>query len=167
MQSIINQLPTDPTLWVAVSFGIFVILAFVKGRGMLLGMLDKNIADVKNQLAEAARIKKEAEEFYHTAEKKLQDAKKMADEILQGSRDDAKKILADADEKLQKQLAQKEKQLANRLVQDQAKLKDQLVKEIAQEAIASARDSIARELANEKNNDNLLEKSIKKLGGLQ
>ena len=167
MPSILSHLPADATFWVGVSFAIFVILAFVKGRGLLLGMLDKNIAAVKNQLAEAARIKDDAEAFYRAAEKKLKDAEKMADEILQGSRDDAKKILADADEKLQRQLAQKEKQLDNRIAQEQAKLKDLLVKEISQEAIAAARDTIKRELANEKNNDNLLAKSIKKLGGLQ
>ena len=167
METFLSLLPADPTFWVAVSFAIFVVLAVVKGRGMLMGMLDKNIANVKNQLAEATQIKKEAEEFYRVAEQKLKDAEKMANEILETSRDDAKKLLVDADEKLQKQLAQKEKQLAARLIQDQEKLKDQLVKEIAREAISAARTTMRDELNDDKTNEKILTQSIKKLGGLQ
>ncbi len=167
IEPILNKLPHDPTFWVAVSFTIFVVLAVVKGRKALLAMLDNNIAAVKKQLADAEQIKKEAQELYNAAEKKLKAATDLADEILQSSKEDGKKLLTDADEKLQKQMVQKEKYLESRIAQDQEKLKNQLIKEISSESIAAARTTIANELRNDQASNKLLNNAVKKLGGLQ
>ncbi|MGI9460982.1 MAG: hypothetical protein ACR2NY_00185 [Alphaproteobacteria bacterium] len=167
LQAFLDTLPQDPTFWVAVSFIIFFILAFVKGRQALINMLDNNIQKVKKELADAEQIKKDAEKFYQDADKKLQDASQLADDILKSNQESVKKLLLDADEKLQKKLLQKEKQLENRINQDRIKLKDQIVKEIANEAIIEAQQTINDELQNDKTHDQLLNQTIKKLGGLQ
>ena len=49
------------SFWVSIAFFIFVILSFKKGKEFILSALDKRIANIKNSINEAKKIKLDAE----------------------------------------------------------------------------------------------------------
>ena len=51
----------DATFWVALSFVIFVALAFKKISGLILGGLDQRGAKIRQELEEAQRLREDAE----------------------------------------------------------------------------------------------------------
>ena len=59
----------DSTLWVAISFVIFIILVFKPLKNMMLVSLDSKITELKSQLEESKKLKEDAENF--TEQKKI------------------------------------------------------------------------------------------------
>ena len=53
----------NATLWVAISFIIFVILVFKPIKNMMLTNLDNKIAELKSQLSESKKLKEDAEKL--------------------------------------------------------------------------------------------------------
>lgn len=59
----------NATLWVAISFVIFVFLVFKPLKNMMLTSLDKKIAELKHQLEESRKLKEDADKLF-TEQKK-------------------------------------------------------------------------------------------------
>ena len=59
----------NATLWVAISFVIFVFLVFKPLKNMMLTSLDKKIAELKHQLEESKKLKEDADKLF-TEQKK-------------------------------------------------------------------------------------------------
>jgi len=53
----------DSTLWVAVSFIVFIVLVYRPLKKIIIDSLDKKILELKSQLDESKKLKKEAEEL--------------------------------------------------------------------------------------------------------
>ncbi len=86
-----------PGAWVALSMlAVFGIMLYAKVPALVAGMLDKKIEGIRSQLAEAARLRAEAEALKAEYEKKVSDATKHADELKLAAEGEAKLIVAKA-----------------------------------------------------------------------
>ena len=70
MMTYLNVLD-NATLWVAISFVIFVILVFKPLKNMMLTSLDTKIAELKSQLEESKKIKEDAEKLFTEQKKNM------------------------------------------------------------------------------------------------
>ena len=65
----------NATIWVAISFFIFLLLIFKPIKSQISSSLDKKISELKNQIIEAENLKKEAEDLLEVQKKNLQKMK--------------------------------------------------------------------------------------------
>ena len=61
----------DATIWVAISFLLFVILIFKPVKSQISDNLNKKIDDLKNKIDEAQKLKIEAEKLHKEQEENL------------------------------------------------------------------------------------------------
>lgn len=86
-----------PGGWVALSMiAVFGIMLWAKVPAIVAGMLDKQIADIRQQLDAAAKLRAEAESLKGEYEKKLRDAAKDAEALKAAAEAEAKLIVAKA-----------------------------------------------------------------------
>lgn len=85
----------NPRTYIAVAFLIFYALVGRKLWAALAGMLDKRAANVRAELDEAARLRREAEELLREATAQREQALKDADAVLAQARSEAARV-ADA-----------------------------------------------------------------------
>jgi F-type H+-transporting ATPase subunit b len=86
-----------PGAWVALSMlAVFGIMLYAKVPALVAGMLDKKIDGIRSQLAQAARLRSEAEALKFEYEKKVSDAAKHADALKLAAEGEAKLIIARA-----------------------------------------------------------------------
>ena len=76
----------NATLWVAISFVIFVFLVFKPLKNMMLTSLDKKIAELKHQLEESKKLKEDADRLFTEQKKKYEEWKHL-DELCRENRD--------------------------------------------------------------------------------
>ncbi len=82
----------DPRLWVAVAFTVFFLIFGRKLFGALLGMLDKRAADIRAELDEAARLRREAEAMLNDATAQREAALRDAQAMLEHAKDEAARV---------------------------------------------------------------------------
>ncbi len=86
-----------PGGWVAASMlAVFALMLWLKVPAIVAGMLDKQIADIRKQLDDAASLRAEAEALKGEYEKKVADAAKDADAMRAAAGEEAKLIVAKA-----------------------------------------------------------------------
>ena len=65
----------DPQFWILVAFIIFIIAIFKPVRSMLVSVLDNKIAEIKNSINEAEKIKTESQQTLTEIKKRQNDVK--------------------------------------------------------------------------------------------
>jgi F-type H+-transporting ATPase subunit b len=86
----------SPETWVAIAFVIFVVLFGRRLWSALTGMLDRRAAAVRAELAEAARLKQEAEAMLADAKARRDQALADAERLLEGAKAEAERLGAAA-----------------------------------------------------------------------
>ena len=87
----------DATAWVSLAMAAFIaILLFKKVPALIGGVLDGRIAQIKEQLAEATRLRAEAEALKGEYEAKLAAAAGEADAMRKAAEHEAEGLIADA-----------------------------------------------------------------------
>jgi F-type H+-transporting ATPase subunit b len=86
----------DEHTWVAIAFVIFFAIFGRKLWGALAGILDKRAADVRAELAEAQRLREEAETMLRDAKARRDSAVADAKALLDGARGEAQRLAAAA-----------------------------------------------------------------------
>lgn len=105
----------DATNWVFISFVIFAVLFLRFGWKGVLAKLDGRIAEIRNELDTASRLRAEAEAMLAQYQAKHRDAMKEAEEITARARAQAQTIREKAEADLRESLARRERQLEDRL----------------------------------------------------
>jgi F-type H+-transporting ATPase subunit b len=86
-----------PGGWVAMSMiAVFAVMLKVGVPKIVAGMLDKQIAEIRKQLDDAAKLRAEAEALKIEYGKKVRDAARHADEMKAHAAEEAKAIIAKA-----------------------------------------------------------------------
>ena len=89
----------NSTLWVAISFIIFVVLVFRPLKNMMLTNLDNKIAELKFQLDESKKLKEDAEKLYTEQNKRYEETlikiKKLNEDAIYESKIIKKKVIVD------------------------------------------------------------------------
>lgn len=105
----------DPRTWVAVAFVIFFVLLGRKLWGALTGMLDKRADEVRAELAEASRLREEAEALLADATARRAAALAEAEKLLAGTKDEAARLSAAASAEAKAAVGRREQLVLERI----------------------------------------------------
>jgi F-type H+-transporting ATPase subunit b len=127
----------DAEVFVAVGFAIFLGVLFKVGaHGKVFGALDARIDRVKAELAEAQKLRAEAEALLASFEQKRTQAEADAAAIVARAKSEAEMIAAEARKRLDEYVARGDKQIKDKIAQAEA----QAIAEVR----AAAADSATR-----------------------
>ncbi len=112
-----DSLLQSPEFWVAIAFLIFMLFAFWKIRGPVLGALDARAARIKADLEEAQRLREEAQHLLAEHKRKQRAAERESAEMLDHARAEAKRVSERAGFELEAALRRREQQATDRIAQ--------------------------------------------------
>lgn len=161
MMETLAALKQDPRFWVLLSTLAFVVLAWVKGRGPIVGILDGRTARIKGELDEAERLRNEAQHLLSETQRKHREALHTAQKIIDNAKETAERIAADAAQKLDDQQKRREAQLVERISRAEAAAVAELKRQAADLA-ARASEQLLRD-ALSKNGQALINEAIEEI----
>ncbi|MCR0983621.1 F0F1 ATP synthase subunit B family protein [Roseomonas populi] len=139
----------DPKFWVAVSFVVFLLLL---GRTMwskAAAALDARGAQVRAELAEATKLREEAEAMRKQAEADRAAALREAEEMVTRARTEADRVAAAATAEAEANAARRERMAMDRIAAAEASALAEVRQAAAEIAAAAARSVIAEKLTAE------------------
>lgn len=152
----------DPTVWVALSFIIFVALAFKFGRASVLKSLDTRIESVRNDLATAEQLKAEAQALLAEYQRKQLDASKEAEQLIENARDNATRLQKQAEEDFTATMNRREGMMKERIERMEETAMDDIRRYAAELAISATTQIIAEKM-DDKSAQKLADTSIRNL----
>jgi F-type H+-transporting ATPase subunit b len=154
------HLISDAEFWVAVAFVIFVALAAKLGAFTALGSgLDKRGARIAGELAEAKRLRVEAEMLLASYEKRRQEAEAEAAAIIAQAKVEAERLAKEAEEKLADFVIRRQKTAEQKIAQAEADATRE-VRSAAAEAAVRASEIVLRGRSTGEAGRSLLAKSL-------
>ena len=131
----------DATFWVAISFIIFFGgLIYLKVPQKINDILNKLILDIKNEIDESEKLRREAKKLLDNAQNRLDKAQSVSEEILTQAKKDSDKLIIELNDKFHKSSEIKKNLTENKISQ----LKESAIKEIKDVSIKIAVDSVKR-----------------------
>ncbi|MCI5060464.1 MAG: hypothetical protein MRY79_05255 [Alphaproteobacteria bacterium] len=149
----------DTGIWVAISFVLFLVVAFKLGRHSITGALDSRVEEVKSEIETAERLRVEAQELLAQYQRKQRDAEKESKDIIKKAKDQAKLIKKNAEIELEDVMARREVQLEERLRRAEEKAIADIQNHAAELAMSATKEMIVQTL-DDKTNEKLNKESI-------
>mgnify|MGYP001997920329 FL=1 len=150
----------DSTFWVAVSFFIFFGgLVYLKVPQKINEILNKLIADIKNEIDESEKLRTEAKTLLDNAQKKLDTAQSVSDEILEQAKKDSDKLIIELNDKFHKSSEIKKNSAEDKINH----MKESAIKEIKDASVKIAIDSVKKIITTSVDKsklDNLFQKNL-------
>jgi F-type H+-transporting ATPase subunit b len=137
----------EPRSWVAVAFVIFFVLFGKKIWGALTGILDKRAETIRTELAEAERLRAEAEALLRDAEQRRTTALAEAQALIDGAKREAARLAAEAAAEAQAAAQRRERMAMDRIAAAEKAAVDQVRIAAAEVAATAAREVIAETLS--------------------
>ncbi|MBN8891501.1 MAG: F0F1 ATP synthase subunit B [Rhodospirillales bacterium 70-18] len=137
---------TDPRSWVAIAFVIFVLVFGRKIWAALAAMLDKRAETIRAELAEAQRLRQEAEAMLKDASTRREAALADATALLAGAKTEAARLAAAAAAEAQASAARREQMAMSRIAAAEKAAVDDVRIAAAEVAAAAARTVISEGL---------------------
>ncbi|MEN5083616.1 ATP F0F1 synthase subunit B [Bosea sp. TWI1241] len=127
------------TVWVAVAFFIFVgIVVYTGAHKKIIGALDARGELVAKELAEARRLRHEAETLLAEFEAKRKAAEAEAESIVAAAKDEAERLAKDAEEKLADFVARRTKAAEDKIAQAESQATSEVRAAVADAATLAA-----------------------------
>jgi F-type H+-transporting ATPase subunit b len=156
---------SNPTFWVAVSTAIFVFLALKMGAAKAVtGALDGRAKQISDDLAQAERLRIEAEKLLVEYEGKRKEAEVEAANIIAQAKADAERLAAEAEAKLSDFIKRRTAAAEVKIAQAEAQATSE-VRAAAADAAVSAAEQVLRKSMSGKGGDKLLGDSLKDMKG--
>ena len=152
----------EPRTWVAIAFIIFFVLFGRKLWTPLVAMLDKHADAVRAELAEAQRLRQEAEAMLGDARKRREAALTEARTLLERAKEEAVRVTRDAAADAEAAAQRRERMAMDRITAAEKAAVDEVRTLAAEIATAAAEQSI-REGLSEQADGRLIDHAI---GGL-
>ncbi len=131
----------DATFWVAVSFILFIgLLVYFKIPKKINEILNKLITDIKNEIDESEKLRKEAKILLDNSQAKLDRASNETKKIVDQAKKDSEKLVIEMNEKFHKSAEIKKKLAETKISQ----MKDAAIKEIKDTSIRIAVNSVKK-----------------------
>jgi len=153
----------DPTFWVAVGTVIFLcVVIYLKVPQMLAGMLDARADGIRSELAEAKRLREEAEALMRNYLAKTKNADSEAAAIVAAAKVESERMAAEARVQLAQQIERRGKMAEQKIAAAEAQaIAD--VRAAATEAATTAAGEVIRARMNDAKGDALIDASIRDL----
>ncbi len=131
----------DSTFWVAISFIIFLGgLTYLKVPQKVNEILNKLIKDIKNEIDESEKLRREGKKLLEDAQKKLDTAQSVSNEILEQVKKDTDILIIELNDKFHKSSEIKKNSAENKIFQ----MKEAAIKEIKNASVQIAIDSVKK-----------------------
>ena len=161
-----DSLIQDPTFWVAVAFVVFVVLVFKPIKGALIGGLDTKIAEIRQEVEEAEKLREEAQSLLANYQRQQRQAIQDAEAIVAHAKEEAERHRAEADEAMKDMVRRQEEQAREKIAQAEAAAILEVRSMSVELAMAAAEKLLADRLAGEEGSrliDNSIEDIPRKL----
>ena len=151
----------DSTFWVAISFLIFFgVLFYFKIPQKVNDLLSKMIIDIKKEIHESEKLRKESKDILDKSKVKLESASKETKQILENAQKDAENLIIEMNEKFHKSSEIKKKLATNKINQ----MKMGAIKEIKNTSVKVAVDTVKKVISSSVDKsklDSLFDKNLK------
>ena len=150
----------EPETWVAVAFVLFVaLLVYLKVPAMLAKLLDERADKISKELAEAKKLREEAQALLAEYQKKRAEAEKDAANIVAQAKIEAESYSVETRKKLAETIERRTKQAAQKIAQaEAAAIKE--VRTTATEAAIAAASKLVGEAVQGAKGSKLIDESI-------
>lgn len=155
----LEQLSHDTSLWVAISFVVFLVAAFKLGRKSVTGGLDKKIEAIRSEIQTAESLRVEAQELLAQYQRKQRDAEQEAAQIVASAKRHAARIQETAEAELVETMNRRETQLQARLKRIEENAIAEIQGHAAELAVSATTEIITRTL-DEKSGGALADASV-------
>ena len=147
----LDLLAHDTGLWVAISFAVFLAVAYKLGRQSIVGGLDARINEVKSEIETAERLRVEAQELLAQYQRKQRDAEQEAGEIIERAQAQATNMAENAKAELEETMVRREEQLTMRLKRLEENAISEIQSRAADLAVAATTEMITQTLDEQSN----------------
>ena len=131
----------DATFWVAIAFIIFIaVLVYLKVPQKINSLLNNMIEDIRNELNEAEKLKKEAKNLLNENQEKLENAQKENEQIIKNAREESEKLIIEINNKFFQTLENRKKITEQKIVQ----MKEDAIKSIKNASVKIAMESVTK-----------------------
>ena len=156
---------SNPEFWVAVGFVLVIALLLWKGvPGMVGKMLDSRAAVIAAELAEARRLREEAEALLADYKTRAASAEAEASSIVTEARAEAERFAVESRASLTAQIERRAQAAQEKIAQAEAAAMSE-IRALAANSAAGAAEKLIAARMDEKRAAALIESSIKDLGG--
>lgn len=149
----------DPRTWVAVAFLIFFGIFGRKIWTALTGLLDKHADKIRAELAEAQRLRQEAEALLADAKTRRETALADAQSLLDGAKREAANLAAAAAAEAQQAASRREKMALDRIAAAEKAAVDE-VRNTAANIAADATQLVLRDTLDDVGDARLIDRAI-------
>ncbi len=140
----------NPSLWVAISFILFLALLAKPAWKFITSSLDKKINEIRTKIEEATKLREEAQDILAAHKRKLSDAEKEADDIINQAREEVQRLRTRLTEDLENALQRREKLAMDRIAQAENDAQEEVRALTTDIALAAARSLLADAVRNDK-----------------
>jgi F-type H+-transporting ATPase subunit b len=139
--------PDEAAFWVALSFFIIIgIIIYVRVPGMVAKQLDDRAKGIADEIAEARRMREEAQELLASFQRKQQEAETEAEAIIAQAKAEAKMLRKQATEDLAERLERRTALAEQRIAQAEAQAAADVKAAAADLAVAAAEQLLKSDL---------------------
>ena len=149
----------DSTLWVSLSFVIFVFITFKPILTQLSDSLDRKIKDLQNNIEESKQLKNEAEKLYKEQLEKQKDNHNLIQRIKEDTSKEIKKIKSQIEQDIEQSMLRRINNYDLVSSQMENNLKNEMKKHIMEKVIKYTEIRVKKNLS-DKQNIRLVENSI-------
>ncbi len=155
----------DATFWAFISFLIVVGIAiYLKVPGMVAKALDARIAKVETELAEARKLREEAQALLDEYEAKRKAAEGEAEAIVAAAHEEAERLTAEAQAALEDMVARRTRAVEEKIAQAEAQALAEVRARSTDIAVEAARILLAGKV--KEDGSALVDQSIKEVAAL-
>ena len=131
----------DATFWVAIAFIIFImVLVYLKVPQKINSLLNIMIEDIRNEINEAEKLKKEAKNLLNENQEKLENAQKENEQIIRNAREESEKLIIEINNKFFQTSENRKKITEQKIIQ----MKEDAIKSIKDASIKIAMESVTK-----------------------
>lgn len=152
----------DPSFWVAVSFVIFVVLAWRPMKKAIAGALDERADKICRDLDEAVKLREEAQALLASYKRRQRDAENEVEEMLKNAKHEAERMREQAGRELEEMLKRREQQALDRIARAEADAVADVRRMAVELAIAATRRLLAENISEDRA-AGLVDESIKQV----
>ena len=154
------ELFQEAEFWVGVAFLIFVaLMVWLKVPGVLVKVLDARADKIRAELAEAERLRKEAEELLASIRARRESAEKQAADLIASAEVEARQLEAEAHARLEEQIRRRGEIAKAKIAQAETQATAE-VKAAAAELAIEAAGAVLAKRAQAMKSDPLVDQAI-------
>ena len=152
----------SPSLWVAISFGIFVVVFARPVWKFATIALDKRIKEIKDSIDEATKLREEAQDLLASNKRKVVAVEKEVDDIVNKAREEAENIKSKFGTDLETALKNRQKIANDRISQAESEAIES-IKQINIEIAIKATEGLLQQRVDSKENIKMIDEAIEEL----